>query len=120
MTMEQLLYKKPCITLTVYENAMGFMATKTLKEMVMNAGGYTVATLTIKNAFNKNPLPDANKKRIEKTGEKLVKKIKKNRYPLFSKLYAKIAVNIFMKPYALKDAENNKGLIDSWQEKKLI
>jgi len=120
MTMEQLLYRKPCITLSVYENLMGHKTTNILKEMVSNAGGYTVSSLTIKNAFNSDPLTDRNIAKIERAGKKLVKKIKKNKPPLFSILYTKIAINFFLKPFVFKNKENNKGLIDSWIEKKLI
>jgi multimeric flavodoxin WrbA len=120
MTMEQLLYRKPCITITVYENLMGHKVIKILKEMVMNSGGYNVRSLTIKNGFNKNPLSNRNKEKIEKTCKIFVNKIIKNKVPLFSKLYTKIAVNIFLKPFVLKNKENNKGIIDSWLEKELI
>jgi len=120
MTMEQLLYCKPCITITVYENLMGGKTAKILKEMVMNSGGYTVSSLTIKNAFNKDPLTDKIKNKIEKAGKNLAKKIKKNNPPLFSKIYTRIAVNVFLKPFVFKEKENNKGIINSWLEKDLI
>jgi len=120
MTMEQLLYSKPCITLTVYENLMGHKTTSILKEMVMNAGGYTVFSLTIKNAFNNDPLTSKNRVIIEKAGKTLVKKIKKDKPPLLSLLYTKIAIHFFLKPFVFKNKESNKGIIDSWIEKKLI
>ena len=120
MTMEQLLYRKPCITLTVYENLMGHKVTHILKEMVMNSGGYTVNSLTIKNEFNKNPLTDNNKGKIEKSCKKLVKSIRKNNPPLFSKIYTKIAVNIFLKPFVYKDKEKHNGIINNWKENKIV
>jgi len=120
ITMEQLLYRKPCVTLTVYENLMGHKATNVLKELVMNSGGYTVNSLTIKNEFNVNPLNDKNKKNIEYSCKILIKKIKKNAPPLFSKIYTKIAVNIFLKPFVYKDKEKHKGIIESWIENKII
>jgi multimeric flavodoxin WrbA len=120
MTMEQLLYKKPCITITVFENLMGHKATRVMKEMIMNSGGYTVSSLTIKNEFNKDPLTDKNKEKIKKSGKMLVKKIRNNNPPLFSKIYTTIAVNVFLRPFVYKDKEKHKGIIDSWLENNLI
>jgi multimeric flavodoxin WrbA len=120
MTMEHLLYRKPCITIIVYENLMGHKTTRIMKEMVMNSGGYTVSSLTIKNEFDKNPLTDKNKCKIEKSVKIFVKNIKNNNPPLFSKLYTKIAINIFLKPFVFKNKEKNKGIIDSWLENKII
>ena len=120
ITMEQLLYKKPCITLTVYENLMGHKTSGVLNELVMNSGGYTVSSLIIKNIFNEDPLNEKNKRKIEKTGKLFVKKIIKNKPPLYSKIYTKIAINMFLKPFVFKNKENHKGIIESWIESKLI
>ncbi|MCL2441721.1 MAG: flavodoxin family protein [Treponema sp.] len=120
MTMEQLLYRKPCITLVTYENLMGHKTTNILKEMVSNAGGYTVSLLTIKNEFNNDPLTRKNKAKIERASSNLVRKIVRNKPPLFSLLYTKIAINFFLKPFVFKNKEKFKGIIDSWAEKKLI
>jgi len=120
MTMEQLLYRKPCITLVAYENLMGHKTTNILKEMVSNAGGYTVSSLTIKNAFNNDPLTGKNKVRIEKAGKKLIKKINNNKPPIFSLLYTKIAINFFLKPFVFKNKEKFKGIINSWIENNLL
>ena len=120
MTMEQLLYRKPCITLTVYENIMGHKVTGIMKEMVMNSGGYVIKSLTIKNEFNKDPLTNKNIKNIENSCQKLVKAIKKNNPPLFSKMYTKIAVIMFLKPFVFKNIEKHKGIINSWIENKVL
>jgi multimeric flavodoxin WrbA len=120
ITMEQLLYKKPCITITVYENLMGHKTTGILRELVKNSGGYTVSSLTIKNAFNEDPLNNKNKRKIEKSAKILIKKIKNNKPPLYSIIYTKIAVNLFLKPFVFKDKEKHKGIIDAWQENKLV
>jgi len=120
MTMEQLLYKKPCMLITVYENIGGNKVIKIMKDIVKNSGGYVPVSLLIKNSFNKDPLNDKNIKKIKKSGKIFVEKIKKNKVPVFSKLYTKIAVNIFLKPFVFKNKENNKGIIDSWLEKKII
>jgi uncharacterized protein YneF (UPF0154 family) len=88
--------------------------------MVMNSGGYTVNSLTIKNEFNKNPLTDKNKVNIEYSCKKLVKNILKNNPPLFSKIYTKIAINMFLKPFVYKDKEKHNGIINSWLDNKII
>jgi multimeric flavodoxin WrbA len=120
MTMEQLLYRKPCITLTVYENIMGHKVTGIMKEMIMNSGGYTVKSLTIKNEFNKDPLTNKNRENIENSCKKLVKSIEKNNLPLLSQIYTKIAVNMFLKPFVYRDKEKHNGIINSWVENKMI
>ncbi|MCL2800809.1 MAG: flavodoxin family protein [Treponema sp.] len=120
MTMEQLLYRKPCVAIVTYENLMGHKTTNILKEMVRNAGGYTVSSLTIKNTFNNDPLISKNRAKIERAGSNLVRKIVRNKPPLFSLLYSIIAINFFLKPFVFKNKENYKGIIDSWVEKKLI
>jgi len=120
MTMEQLLYKKPCMIITVYENIAGNKAMKIMKDIVMNSGGYIACSLLLKNEFNKDPLNDKSKNHIKKLCNTFLKKINRNKVPLFSKFYTKIATSIFLKPFLFKDKENNKGLIDSWLEKKII
>ncbi|MDR2964753.1 MAG: hypothetical protein LBU88_03155, partial [Treponema sp.] len=57
--------------------SMEFKTTHIMKEMVMNSGGYTVSSLTIKNEFNKDPLTFINKRKIDYYGKKLVRYIKK-------------------------------------------
>ena len=119
--MEQLLYKKPCMIIALYENMAGNKALGVLKEMVMNSGGYNAGKLLIKNEYNYNPVnTKKNEEKIKKAGKQLIEKIKKNKAPVLSKLYTKIAVNIFLKPFVFRDKENNKGIIDSWIENKII
>jgi hypothetical protein len=98
---------------------MGNKTITIMKEMVMNSGGYNVSSAAIKNQFNKNVL-DKNKVIIEKMAKRFIKKITENKVPLFSKLYTKIAVTIFLKPLVYKDRENNQALINSWKDKKLV
>jgi multimeric flavodoxin WrbA len=119
MTMEQLLYKKPCMVIAVYENIAG-NTIKIMKDIVKNSGGYNACSLLIKNAFNKDPLNDKNKVKIKKSGKIFVERIHGNKIPIFSKLYTKVVINIFLKPFVFKNRESNKGLIDSWLEKKII
>jgi multimeric flavodoxin WrbA len=69
MTVEQLLYKKPCVVISTYENIIGNKTTSILKEMVLNAGGYVSGSLTIKNGFNKNPVIN-NENKINKVSSK--------------------------------------------------
>ncbi|MCL2066511.1 MAG: flavodoxin family protein [Treponema sp.] len=120
ITMEHLLYKKPCINITTYENAMGNKTLGIMKEMVMNAGGYNVGSIAIKNTFNKDPLSDKNKIKIKKLALKLIHRIQINKHPMISKIYSKIAINIFLKPFVYKNKENNQGIINSWKELKII
>ena len=122
MTMEQLLYRKPCINVMTYEN-LNIMATKALvimKEIVRNSGGYNVNSMAIKNHFNNDPLSNKNKQKIEKAAKNLEKKIKKNKMPLFSLLFSKIAMHIGLKPFVYKNKEHNQGIINSWKELKII
>jgi multimeric flavodoxin WrbA len=120
MTMEQLLYNKPCINITTYENAMGNKTIKIMKEMVMNAGGYNIGSLVIKNTFNHDPVNEKFKIKAERIVEKIIGEINKKRIPLFSKIYTTVAVNLFIKRFVYKDRENNQGIINSLKEKKII
>lgn len=120
MTMEHLLYGKPCVNIATYENAMGKKALSIMKEMVMHAGGYNTNSMAIKNSFNKDPLNKNNMAKIEKASKKLVVNIQRNKPPLFSKIFSKIAINMVLKPFVFKNVEHNAGIINSWIEKKLI
>ena len=120
MTMEQLLYRKPCINITTYENAMGVKALKIMQEMVMHAGGYNIGSMVIKNEFNKDPLNEKTKWKINKLSNKIILKIKKNKPPIISKVFSKIAISMFLKPFVYKNKEHNQGIINSWKEYKII
>jgi len=120
MTMEQLLYRKPCINITTYENAMGIKTLMIMREMVRNAGGYNVSSMAIKNSFNHNPLNKKNKSKIEKAAKKFYKKIQKNKPPIFSRIYTAVAINYVFKPFVYKDEKQNQGIINSWIEQKII
>jgi multimeric flavodoxin WrbA len=122
MTMEQLLYKKPCINIITYENLkiLGKTALNIMQDMVKHAGGYVTNSMAIKTPFNKDPLDRINKLRIEKASIELIKKIQKNKPPLFSKIFTKIVINIGLKPFVYKNKEHNMGIINSWTEKKLV
>jgi len=120
MTMEHLLHNKPCINVATFENAMGKKALSIMNEMVMHAGGYCVNSMAIKNAFNKDPLDNKNLLKIEKASKKLIKNIQKNKPPLFSRIFSKIAINVVLKPFVYKNKEHNNGIINSWKEKGLV
>lgn len=120
MTMEQLLYRKPCINIVTFENAMGIKTLKIMQEMVMHAGGYNVGSLVLKNNFNNDPLNEKRKYKIKKMTNKFIQKIKKNKPPLFSIIFSRIAINIILKPFILKNKEHNQGIINSWIEKRII
>ena len=122
MTMEQLLYRKPCVNVITYENLtiMAVKALKIMKEIVRNSGGYNVNTIAIKNPFNNDPLEIRNKQKIEKVAKILVKNIQRNKPPLFSIIFSKIAMNIGLKPFVYKNKEHNQGIINSWKELKLV
>jgi multimeric flavodoxin WrbA len=122
MTMEQLLYRKPCINIVTYEN-IDIMANNVLnvmKEMVTHAGGYNVKSIAIKNPFNKDPLYKKLKLKIENSAKKLTKKVQKNKPPLFSVVFSKVALKMFLKPFVYKDKEQFKGIINSWVDKGLV
>ena len=95
MLMSQLLYRKPCINIVTYENLMVNKVLKIMKEMVAYAGGYSVKSMGIKNPFNKDPLDKKLKCKIDKFAKIFLKKIQKNKPPLFSVIYSKIVINIF-------------------------
>ena len=120
MTMEQLLYRKPCINIATFENAMGIKALKILQEMVMHAGGYNVGSLVLKNNFNNDPLNEKTKYKIKKLVNKFIQKMKRNKPPLFSVIFSKIAINIFLGPFVFRNKEHNQGIINSWKEKGII
>jgi multimeric flavodoxin WrbA len=122
MTMEQLLYRKPCINIVTYEN-MNLMANKVLnimKEIITHGGGYNINSMAIKNPFNQDPLSNKIKWKIEKLSKKLIKNIQKNKPPLFSIIFSKIAINMFLKPFVNKNKEQYHGIINSWIEKGII
>jgi multimeric flavodoxin WrbA len=120
MTMEQLLYCKPCINITTYENAMGHKTLKIMNEMAVTSGAYITGSLAVKSPFNGNPVNTKNSKSINTMTKKFMKCIIKNKPPVFSRLFSLIVVNLFLKPFVFREKENNKGLIESWKEKKLI
>jgi multimeric flavodoxin WrbA len=120
MTMEQLFYKKPCITVTTYENAMGSKTIKIMKEIVNNTGGYNKGSMAIKCAFNQNPLDEKTAGKIETLTKQFAQNIASGKIPVFSKIYTMIAVKIIMGPFVYKSKERYKGIIESWIEKKII
>jgi multimeric flavodoxin WrbA len=120
MTMEQLLYRKPCINVTTYEYAKGIKALMIMRAMVINSGGYNVSLMAVKNSSNRNPLNEKNKSRIARAVKKFYKRIQKNKPPIFSGIYTTIAINSVLKPFVYKDKEQNQGIINSWIEQKII
>lgn len=114
------LYRKPCINIVTYENGMTNKVLKMMKEMVGYAGGYNVKSIGIKNPFNKDPLDKKLKCKLDISAKLLIKKIQKNRPPLFYVLYAKIVINIFLKPFLNKHKEQYQGILDTWTEKRII
>jgi hypothetical protein len=93
---------------------------KIMKEMVSYAGGYSVKSMGIKNPFNKDPLDKKLKCKIEKYAKILLKKTQKNKPPLFSVIFSKIVINIFLKPFVYKNKEHYQGVINNWIEKGII
>ena len=120
MTMEQLLYRKPCINITTFENAMGNKTLGIMKEIAINAGGYNAGSIAIRNTFNKDPINDKIKDKIKKLASKLINRIQINEPPMASKIYTKIAVSIFLKPFVFRNKEHNQGIINSWIERQII
>ena len=122
MTMEQMLYRKPCINIVTYEN-INIMANKVLnimKEMVTHAGGYNINSIAIKNSFNQDPLNNKMKWKIDRLAKKLIIKIQKNKPPLFTIIFSKIVIKMFLKPFVDKNKEQYKGILNSWKEKGII
>ena len=120
MLMTQLLYQKPCINIVTYENGMANKVIKIMKEMVSYAGGYSVKSLRIKNPFNENPLDEKLKCKIEKSAKIFLKEMQKNKPPLFSRMYSKIVINLFLKPFVYKNKDHYRGIISTWIEKGIV
>ena len=120
MLMTQLLYRKPCINIVTYENGMANRVQKIMKEMVSYAGGYNAKSMKVKNPFNKDPLNEKLKSEIEKSAKMLLKKIQKNKPPIFSVIYSKIVINVFLKPFMYKNREQYQGILNNWMEKGLL
>jgi hypothetical protein len=116
----QLLYHKPCINIVTYENGMAFKVLKIMKEMASYAGGYNVNSMGIKIPFNKDPLDKKLKNKVEKLAKIFLDKIQKNKPPLFSVLYTKIVVNIFLKPYMINNREQYQVILNNWLERGII
>jgi multimeric flavodoxin WrbA len=121
MTLEQLLYHKPCVLIVTYENMDGYKTLKTMKKMMTDAGGYVIDQILIKNnTYYSHPLTESNKRRIEKAVKLFIGEIQRNTPPLLSRVYRRIALRFLLKPYVFKDMEHNLGIIKSWVEKKLV
>jgi multimeric flavodoxin WrbA len=122
LTMEQLLYRKPCINVLTYENIkiMGIKTLNIMNEMVTHAGGYNVSSMAIKNPFNNDPVDKKLKGKIEKISKKYIKKIQKNKPPIFSIIFSKIAINMFLKPFVYRNKEHYQGILNNWKENKII
>ena len=88
--------------------------------MTSYAGGYNVKSMGIKIPFNKDPLDKILKRKIEKSAKIFFDKIQKNKPPLFSFIYSKIVVNIFLKPYMIKNREQYQVILNNWLEKGII
>ena len=120
MADEQLLYRKPCINVTTYELAGGNSTLKIMKNMVMIAGGYISHSMAVKCLFNQNPLTKKNRKKLDNIARSFIVKIEKNNPPMLSRIYSKLAITLFFKPFILKHKEHYKGVIDSWIDKRII
>jgi multimeric flavodoxin WrbA len=120
MTDEQLLTHKPCVVVTSYENARGNQALSIMKDMVMIAGGYISGSLKIRNSFNENPITENNTCRINNIIKKFLNDIGRHKIPVFSRIYSYIVVNVFFKPFVMKNQEQYNGVIESWKKKGLI
>jgi len=115
----QLLHRKPCINIVTYENGMAYKVLKIMKEMASYAGGYNVKSMGIKIPFNKDPLDKLLKCKIKKSAKLFLDKMQK-KPPLFSVILSKIVVNIFLKPYMVKNREQYQVILNSWLEMGII
>ena len=120
MLMTQLLYRKPCINIVTYENGMANKVLKIMREMVSYSSGYSIKSIRIKSPFNENPLDKKSKCKIEKSAKILLKEIQKSEPPLFSIIYSKIVIELFLKPFMYKNKERYKGIINNWIEKGIL
>ncbi|UDN62395.1 flavodoxin family protein [Clostridioides sp. ES-W-0016-02] len=121
MMLERLLYHKPCIAVTTYENARGSKAISFMKSMVSDSGGYVCGHLSVKVGFNQNPIVERVESKIQKVSKKFVYCIEeKKNPPVFSQIYDFIAMNIILKPMAFKNIEQYKGIIDRWEAQGII
>lgn len=119
---EQMLHDKPCVLVTSYENAQGNRALSYMNQLVMTSGGYSVGKIGAKTMFNTNPITPTLDRKMDKTVKKLYDTInkKKKTKPFFANIFNYIAFNIVLKPHALKNPEQYRGVIEHWIEYGLV
>ena len=120
MTMEQLLYRKPCIIVTVNENLGRSEAIHAMRRMIINAGGYIVSSLAMKDSGGDAAITGENTSKIDNAIVSFIKNLFRVKPPLMSRIYTTIAVHLFMKPNVLRNRQAYQGIINSWIEKKII
>jgi multimeric flavodoxin WrbA len=120
MTDEQLLFNKPCVLVTTCEITGMNKTLSLMKERILTAGGYVSGSIGIKIPLNENPISEKTVVKINNTTKKFIKDIEKNKKPLFERLYTYIAINIFFKPFVIKNKTHYEYVIKSWKNKGLI
>lgn len=120
MLMAQLIYRKPCINIVTYENGMAAKVLGSMNEMVRYAGGYKIKSIGIKNPFNKDPLDEKLKRKIEKLSKLFLRRLRINQTPPFSEIYSKIVINVFLKPFIYKNTEQYQGILNIWTDRGII
>jgi multimeric flavodoxin WrbA len=120
MTDEQLLFNKPCVLVTTCEITGMNKTLSLMKERVITAGGYVSGGIGIKIPLNENPIKKETENKIDSITKKFMKDIKKNRKPLFERFYTYIAINLFFKPFVMKNPDHHEYVIRSWKDKGLI
>jgi hypothetical protein len=120
MTDEQLLFNKPCLLVTSCEITGMNKTLSLMKERVLTAGGYVSGGIGIKLPLNGNPINEKNIHKINTVTKKFIKDILKNKKPLFERFYTFIAINVFFKPFVMKNKSHYEYVIKSWRDKGLI
>jgi multimeric flavodoxin WrbA len=120
MTDEQLLFNKPCVLVTTCEITGMNKTISIMQERVLTSGGYISGSIGIKVPLNKNPINGKEENKINNVTKKFLKDIEKNKKPFFARLYTYIAINVFFKPFVMKNQAHHEYVIKSWRNKGLI
>lgn len=118
---EQLLYKKPCISIVTYENAGGTDAIKIINKFIRLSGGAVVGQIKVKaNHGTKLSSKEINLY-IKRQCTKFVKVFTTDN-PLSwnQKLMNYIIFNFGLKPHALKNPNRYQAIIKRWENINLV
>ena len=108
----QKLFNKVVCNICFYDNHGGKMAQKILNDCVIRAGGKLSMSKSIKVSKD----PDERTLRIQQVAEDVMKKIyESKKKKIHHYCVHQMVFHIGIKPYVLKNMEENKQLIKNWK-----